>query len=251
MIKRIILRSLVSYFSLSRRYSGSQGNYDDPEEWEMEIGPKGSLVIRGCDVVHLAQEYGTPLFIVDKQKLERTFFDFLSAFKDKYEKIEIAYSYKTNPLPSVIKILHDFGASAEVISPFELWLALKLGVPPDKIIYNGPAKTEDALRSAISNKIKLINIDGPTEIDLIARLSKMHTHSQQVGVRVVTGVGWASQFGFKIKNGTAFKAFQELVGLQNVDPCGLHLHLGTGIKDIQTYIQAIDEILDFSVQLKK
>ena len=65
-------------------------------------------------------------------------------------EVDVFYSYKTNPVPAVLHRLHERGIGAEVISPYELWLALRLGVPGDRIIYNGPAKSADSIRTAIA-----------------------------------------------------------------------------------------------------
>ena len=208
-------------------------------------------MIQGCDCVSLAKQYGTPVYVVDKKRLKKNYFDFYNSFQQRYPCIEIAYSYKTNPLPGVLKTLHDFGASAEVVSPFELWLALKLGVPAERIIYNGPGKTEESLNVAVSNKIKVINIDDPAEIETINRFAIQHNHKQQVGVRVVTSVGWKSKLGISIKGGGAFKAFQNIKRFQNMIPIGLHVHIGTGINNIETYLQAIKDILDLSLLVRK
>ena len=70
---------------------------------------------------------------------------------------DIFYSYKTNPVPAVLRRLHDRGIGAEVISPFELWLAIELGLPGDRIIYNGPAKSADSIRQAIDHDVHLVN----------------------------------------------------------------------------------------------
>jgi diaminopimelate decarboxylase len=114
-------------------------NHDklSPDLWQLESNSSGQLMIQGIDSVHLSREYGTPLFVVDKNRLKTNYFHFYNSFKKFYPYVEIAYSYKTNPLPGALKALHEFGASAEVVSPFELWLALKLDVPPVKIIFNG------------------------------------------------------------------------------------------------------------------
>lgn len=218
--------------------------------WDMAINGRNHLVVGGCDCIELADIYGTPLHLVNLEQLKKNYDGFLYCFKQIYPNTEVFYSYKTNPVPKILKILHKFGAGAEVISHFELWLALKLGVPSEKIIYNGPCKTEESLNVAIANRIKLINIDGMGEIEIIDRLAKRYGHKQQVGVRVITSVGWGSQFGLSIKTGAAFRSFEHLAKLQNVIPCGLHIHLGTGIKNIRTYLQAIKEVLDLSVLLK-
>jgi diaminopimelate decarboxylase len=127
-------------------------NHLSPHLWDLEVRDNGHLFVAGCSLKDLAYKYGTPLYVIDKKRLEKNYFTFLNAFKSAYENVEIAYSYKTNPTPGVLKILHDVGANAEVISHFELWLALRLGVPGEKIVFNGPGKTKEAFESAFSHK---------------------------------------------------------------------------------------------------
>jgi len=163
--------------------------------------------------------------------------------------VGIGYSYKTNPLPSVLRALHDMGAWAEVISHFELWLALKLGVPPERIIYNGPAKSDQGLRVAIERGVRLISIDNLDEIDRIAGIARALDRRPSIGVRLVSSVGWSGQFGHGIANGEAAEAFSRLMAQPHLDPCGLHVHLGTGLHDIGKYLQAITEALEFAREL--
>jgi diaminopimelate decarboxylase len=201
-------------------------------------------------VVGLADEFGTPLYVVDHGRLRKNYTGFLGAFRRGYPEVEVDYSYKTNPLPGVLRALHRLGAGAEVISPFELWLALELGVPPDRITFNGPAKTEQGLALAVSRGIRLINIDNLSEIDAIQRLASDAGSVQQVGVRVTTSVGWSSQFGLSLRNGAALEAFDRISRSGNLKPCGLHLHLGTGIKSTTVYRQAVREVLEFADLLR-
>ncbi|NOZ52941.1 MAG: hypothetical protein GXP08_07325 [Gammaproteobacteria bacterium] len=222
-----------------------------PNWWNLAVNESQHMEVQGCDVSDLTAAYGTPLYVIDKQRLVANYNNFYNSFHKHYPKIIIGYSYKTNPLPSILSVLHDTGAYAEVISEFELWMALKLGVPANKIIFNGPSKTQQSLALAVTNQIMMINIDGFAEIDTIDSLAKKNRHTQQVGVRVVTSVGWSSQFGLGIKNGSALEAFKRLKTKQHIKPCGLHLHLGTGLKNIDTYLQAIKEVLDFSKQLSE
>lgn len=218
--------------------------------WDLEVGGNDHLRVGDLDVAELAVKYGTPLHIIDKKRLKKNYTRFYNAFADHYPFVEIGYSYKTNPLPGTLKILHDCGACAEVISHFELWLALQLGVLPSKIIFNGPAKTKQALDLAIEHKIKIINIDSFSEIDVINECAVKHCVQQKVGVRVISSVGWASQFGLSIANGNALEAFKRLAKLDNVVPCGLHIHLGTGIRNINIYQKAIREILEFAILIQ-
>jgi diaminopimelate decarboxylase len=221
-----------------------------PELWDASVNDKGHLVLGGLDAVDLADELGTPLHVVDKGRLRQNYIDFRESFRRHYPHVEIGYSYKTNPLPGVLRSLHDFGASAEVISHFELWLALELGVPPERVIFNGPAKTTPGLSLAVSRGVGLINIDNLNEIDTIQHLASDFGRIQKIGVRVITSVGWSSQFGLSIRHGAARKAFEVALQCGNIEPCGLHIHLGTGIKDLRTYVQAVREVLDFANELR-
>lgn len=219
--------------------------------WSVSSNDDGHLVIGGCDVVELARQFGTPLHVVDENSLVNTFRTFREAFLKYCPRVEVGYSYKTNPLPGVLSTLHKAGASAEVISHFELWLALKLGMPGERIIFNGPAKTPDALALAVSQQVKLINVDNSEEIPAIHKLALDQGIRQRVGVRIVPSVGWAGQFGFNIRSGAALAAFRRIKQLDRLIPCGIHVHLGTGIKNVEIYVTALKEALEFAKLIER
>jgi diaminopimelate decarboxylase len=241
----------VSRRNDARRVQLGQERGIPPETFGASVSPAGHLVIGGCDVADLARRFGTPLYVVDAQKLRNDYAAFSGGFSAVYPHVEIGYSYKTNPLPGVIRVLHDCGALAEVISHFELWLALRLGVAPHDIIFNGPAKTAEAIDLAVAHRVKLINIDGLDEIDLLAAATARNRTTQRVGVRVVTSVGWQAQFGLRLRTGEARDAFERLRKISQLEPIGLHVHLGTGIKNVPLYLAAIREMLVFARELQR
>ncbi len=244
-VKGAVLKAINAY---DKRHGGPEAL--PYSEWGMTVSPEGELCWDGCSLVALAREHGTPLYVVSRSRLEKNYRGFLGAFASRYPKVEVGYSYKTNPLPGVIKALHEFGASAEVISHFELWLALQLGVAPDNIMLNGPGKSDAALELAVERGIRLINVDNLDEIAKIDRLAAHFGRKQQIGVRVVTSVGWSAQFGLSIETGAAREAFQRMKAAQHLVPCSLHAHLGTGIRDAQVYFRAVGEILAFARQMR-
>jgi diaminopimelate decarboxylase len=222
-----------------------------PALWDAGVDADGQLVLGGCDAVGLAERFGTPLFVVDKARLRKDYTAVLEGFRRHHPSVEVSYSYKTNPLPGVLRTLHDWGAGAEVISHFELWLALRLGVPPEQVIFNGPAKTHEALALAVSRGVRLINVDNLSEIDAIEKLAAQEGRTQRIGVRVVTSVGWSGQFGLGIRQGDAREAFERARRCPHLDPCALHLHLGTGIKNVEVYLRAVREVLEFADELRE
>ncbi len=249
--KRVWLRLARRADLRRRRQLGMEHGDLPPELWDAQVDGQGHLVIGGCDVVQLADRFGTPLYLADRGRLSRNYESFVGSFRRHYPHVELDYSYKTNPLPGVLRALHGLGAGAEVISPYELWLALKLDVPPDRVTFNGPAKTEPGLDRAVSSGIRMINIDNLAEIDSIQTFAARAGRKQRVGVRVTTSVGWSSQFGLGIQSGAAREAFERARRCQNLEVCGVHLHLGTGIKDTGVYVQAVREVLELARTLRE
>ena len=248
-VKKILIRS-VHARNERERSRLQQNNGIAPAAWGASVNAAGHLVIDGFDIAELAAEFGTPLHVVSRARLLADYARFESSFKKLYPKTAIGYSYKTNPLPGVINVLHDAGALAEVISHFELWLALELGVSPERIIFNGPGKTRDAIELAVNRGISMINVDGLAEVDEIAQAALAARHTQNVGVRVITSVGWSSQFGLSIAAGHAMEAFRRMRRHPQLLPAGLHFHLGTGIRDVSIYLQAVRETLEFAQALR-
>jgi len=234
-VKRTIYRLLQSQIERSARDQKGL----DLSLWEAAVDHHHHLIMGGCDCTRLAADHGTPLFVVDEKKIRKNFQAFHGALTAHGIEQGIYYSYKTNPVPAILRVLHDCGAGAEVISPYELWLALKLGVPPDRIIYNGPNKSVEGLQTAIDHGIKLININSLSEIDHIERLAAGSGKTACVGVRVSPGVGWGAQFGLKLENGEALAAFRKMAGCPHIDPQAIHFHLGTNLQNAHLYQSAL------------
>jgi diaminopimelate decarboxylase len=250
LVKKAALRS-VHRRNEAWQVANNRGTHLPPALWGLTVNGAGHLCADGCDFRELARTYGTPLHVVNTDDLRANYDTFLGAFRREYPQVEIGYSYKTNPVPGVLQTLHGFGACAEVISHYELWLALQLGVAPEMVIFNGPAKTDAAVELAVSRGIRIINVDGLPEIDRIAAVAARYGRRQGVGVRVTTSVGWSSQFGVPISDGTALAAFERLAQIEQLNPQGIHIHIGTGIRNVAVYEQAISEVLAFAETLRQ
>lgn len=248
-LKRLVL-SQVHKRNESRRPGPGQLRHIAQQYWGATYSESGDLTIGNGSVAELAKQFGTPLYVVDRQGLERAYTTFIGGFQRHYPKVNVGYSYKTNPLPGVIAELHRLGAWAEVISHFELWLALRLGVPGERILFNGPAKTPEAIELAVREGVAMINIDSLAEVEAVARSAEHWGRVQPVGVRIVTSVGWSSQFGLGLLSGDAFAAFRRIKEHPSLAPTALHFHLGTGIRETAIYLKAVGEMLEFAGRLK-
>lgn len=243
-ILRLLYKSLICRFEETKKFCL------DCSFWDLHIDKKGHLTIGGCDCIELAKKYGTPLHVVDESLLKNNYHEFYESFNSHNVISEVYYSYKTNPVPGILRILHASGAGAEVISDYELLLALKLKVAPCRIVFNGPNKSDEALGVAIENKIKLINVNSFNEIERIKHIAEKLQVQVNVGVRVCTRVGWADQFGLDIKSGEAFKALERLSEIECMNITGIHIHLGSAIKSPETYKRAVENIVVFLSEIK-
>lgn len=130
----------------------------------------------------LSCKYGTPYYLMDGKVYLHNIHAFKHAFKQRYEKIIVGYSFKTNYVPALCQIAKDAGCYAEVVSEMEMDLALCLGFKD--IIFNGPIKRNDALVKAIKNNA-IIHVDSEYEVDFLCNYKKEHPEtSMRVGLRV-------------------------------------------------------------------
>lgn len=250
-IKDILIKRLLKEDQDRRAHLPKEFNGLTPELWDCSINDAGHLCVQDRDLTEIAAEFGSPLYVVDKQRLVKNYQKFVGAFRDLYPKVELGTSYKTNPLPGVLQALHEAGTYAEVISHFELWLALRLGLPGERILFNGPGKGVEGMKLAVQKDVQVINVDSLYEVEVIAEEARRLGKIQPVGVRVVTSVGWSSQFGLSIAEGRAMEAYEAIAQQDSLKAMGMHMHLGTGIKNIPTYVQAVREMLDFAVVLRE
>lgn len=212
---------------------------------------QGHLVVGGCDTLELAEAYGTPLFVVDRGALEAQYRSFAAGLQESGVESRIFYSYKTNPVPGILRVLHGCGAGAEVISPYELWLAGQLGVPPQEIVYNGPNKSRSALRTAIDLGIRLININSQAEMELIEEMAAASGHRVRAGVRITPASGWGGQFGLKVQNGEALAAFAALAQSSRIEAAAIHFHLGTNLKHARHHLAALAEVFALMAEIRE
>lgn len=217
----------------------------------------GSLVkpieeIDGILVKDLVKQYGSPLFVLSEKKIRSNQRNALRIFKSRYPKVQFAWSYKTNYLKAVCAVYHSEGSWAEVVSEFEYQKARRLGIPGEKIIFNGPDKSEKALVTAIKENAK-IHIDHFDELYKVIEITEEENLQANVAIRVNMDVGiypkW-DRFGFNYENGEAWQALKRIVNSKHLKLIGLHTHIGTYIMSTDAYKIAANKLVDLAKGLK-
>ncbi|MHC5116244.1 MAG: type III PLP-dependent enzyme domain-containing protein [Planctomycetota bacterium] len=173
-------------------------------------------------IQNLASQYGSPFYLVDRNRFESNFDDLVTAFGSRYSPFILAYSYKTNYLPYLCNIIRQKGGWAEVGSRMEYDLAIKIGQDPKKIIFNGPVKTADDIALALDNGSSL-NVDSEAELAMVIDYAQQHPERQvPIGLRI--NIGLSDEAGQShIQNSLK-------VGRFGLDPANLLMANGSWLK---------------------
>jgi len=193
--------------------------------------------IAGVPVSSLLGEYGSPLFVISEQRLRQNVRKLLRAFETRYPSVTYSWSYKTNYLGAVCNTLHQEGAWAEVVSAFEYEKARSLGVPAQKILFNGPHKERSILERVVQEGAR-IHLDHLDELYLLEDVAKQAKAKVEVTMRLNFDTGFTepwSRFGFNIESGQAMDTARIIGESEHLELKGLHSHLGTFVIDPRAY----------------
>lgn len=157
------------------------------------------MTINKTIIKKLRNEYGDAFYLLDSEQFKKNYLELKNAFSELYSNFNIAYSYKTNYTPKLCKIVNELEGYAEVVSEMEAELAIKCGVKPERIIWNGPIKNLDKLKEYLHMGVT-VNMDSIEEAEYIQKLAEVTEKTLNVGIRCNYDVkdGVVSRFGFDI-----------------------------------------------------
>jgi diaminopimelate decarboxylase len=217
------------------------------------VNDAGHLTIGGADVPALAREFGTPLYIVDEDRIREN----CRAYANALGNGTVAYASKAFACTHMVRIIQEEGLCADVASGGELYTALKGGLPPERIYFHGNNKTEEELRYAINTGIRRIVANGTEELHNISRIARELGVTASVSIRLSPDVTdqnihaavqaglLDSKFGVPIATGAAHRTVELARSLEHIALEGIHCHIGSPIYEIETYIAAVKAMTDF------
>ena len=219
------------------------------------VGAGGRLAVGGCDVLTLAAEYGTPLFVYDEAHLRARCREAVEAFGNG-----ATYAAKAFLCRAMAALVHEEGMAIDVASGGELHVALSAGVPGERLVLHGNNKSEAELAQALAAGVGRIVVDSHDELDRIESLVAGGASPPHVLVRVTPGVeahthvyvmtGQAdSKFGFGLASGEATAAVARAASSPAVELGGIHAHIGSNVFALPSFAQAVDVLADFVVPL--
>jgi diaminopimelate decarboxylase len=218
---------------------------------------KGKLFAEGVSVEDIAGQAGTPIYIYSKA----TFVDHLAKIQQAYAHLEtmVCYSVKACGNIHILKFMAEAGSGFDIVSGGELYRVLQAGGDPSKVVFAGVGKTDIEILEALDAGIGYFNIESEAELENLIRLARQRGKRPRVALRVNPDVDYKThaflttgkretKFGVDIER--AVKVFSGYGNDPAVNLCALHVHLGTGGKKIDPYVEAVKKILPLIDRLR-
>ena len=217
----------------------------------------GNLFAENVNVEKIADEVGTPVYIYSKA----TFKEHLQKIQDAYSRLDttICYSVKACGNINILKFMAEIGSGFDIVSGGELYRVLQAGGEPSTIVFAGVGKTDNEIIEALNADIGYFNIESEAELENLIQLAKQQGKQTKAALRVNPDVMYKThaflttgkketKFGVDIER--ALKVFADYGDNAAVNLCAIHVHLGTGGKKIDPYVEAVEKILPLIDQLR-
>ncbi len=217
-----------------------------------KINDENHLEIGSCDVVELAEKYGTPLYVFDEETIRRSCMGYKEAFS-QYKNSLMLYASKAFMTKAMCCIIKEEGFGLDVVSGGEIYTAVSVNFPMEKVFFNGNNKTIDELDLAIESNVGRITVDNFLELALLDNLAKSKGCKVNILLRITPGIECHtheyiqtghldSKFGFDLSQ---LDEAIELINEQysNLVLKGLHGHIGSQIFETQVYYDVAEVVL--------
>jgi len=222
------------------------------------------LKSEGVEIQKIAEDRSTPFYCYSKRAITENYNNFSNSFKNI--DVKICFSLKSNSNLSILKILSNLGAGADVVSEGELKKALKANIQANSIVFSGVGKTEEEISFAIKNHCLQINVESLSELNRVNTIAGNIGNKQKVALRInpdvdpnthekITTGKSENKFGISVKD--AFDIFKNSGDYKNIILDGIAFHIGSNINEIkpfedsfQTTSSLLQNLSDINVPIK-
>lgn len=223
------------------------------------LNESGHLSIGGCDLIRLAEEFGTPLYIFDEVTLRRRCTEYGTEFGSRYPDTLVIYACKAFINRALAQLFKEEGLGLDVVSAGELAIAKSVDFPLSKVYFHGNNKTREELELALNWGVGRIVVDNFYELSLLTEVAKKAGIVQDILLRLCPGIdphthryvatGVAdSKFGFPMAQ--AKEALARSLSAPNLNLVGLHVHLGSLIYELEPYQETVEVVLRFAAEMR-
>ncbi|MEE9422666.1 MAG: diaminopimelate decarboxylase [Gammaproteobacteria bacterium] len=208
------------------------------------------------DVEHLAQTYGTPLYIYSRATLERHWHAFDQALSGRPHLI--CYAVKANSNIALLALLARLGSGFDIVSIGELERVLRAGGTADRIVFSGVGKTTDEIERALETGIRCFNVESAAELQRIGEIASAQGAQAAISLRVNPDVDAGThpyistglkenKFGIDVDS--AYELFLQAADMSALKITGIDCHIGSQLTSTQPFVDALERVLSLSDRL--
>ncbi len=220
------------------------------------------LTIGGCDTVELAKEFGTSLIVYDENEIRNNCRAFVGSIQKNYNgNGRVLYASKAFSCKEIYRIVNDENMGIDVVSGGELYTALSVGFPAEKICFHGNNKKYSELVEAVEAGVGRIVVDNLTELETLNAIAGEKGKKVSIMFRIKPGIDAHthdfvrtgqidSKFGLALETGEAMQGVKTALAMPNVELKGVHCHIGSQIFDIDPFELAAEVMMKFISNIK-
>ena len=228
----------------------------------ISVNEKGHLTFAGYDTVELAEKYGTPLYLMDEDKIRQRVREYKKAMSDFMPQGSVPeFASKAFSCRRIYRIMAEEGIDIDIVSPGELYTAVTAGFPMERAFFHGNNKTDGDIELAVEKGVGYFVVDNEDELYALDRCASKHGIVQKILLRVTPGIdphthkkistgSVDSKFGTAIGTGQAEEIVAKAIDLKNIELCGYHCHIGSQIFDSEPFHTASEIMLKFIADIK-
>ena len=228
----------------------------------LSLNSEGHLTFAGVDTVKMAEKYGTPLYLMDENKIREHIAAYKNAMAKYFPKGSVPeFASKAFSAKQIYRIAAEEGIHIDAVSQGEIYTALKAGFPMEHCFFHGNNKTDDDLTFAVNHGVGYIVLDSEDEVLALNEIAGKNGVVQKTLLRVTPGIdphthkkistgSVDSKFGSAIETGQALELTEKILKCENISLLGFHCHIGSQIFESAPFTTAADMMFSFIADVK-
>ena len=228
----------------------------------LSVNDLGHLAIAGIDACELAETFGTPLYVLDEDRMRGKCRTYVEAMRNYFPVGSMPlFASKTLCFKGIYPVVQSEGMGADVVSAGEISTALAAGFPADLLYFHGSNKTDAEIAYGVAKGVGHFVVDNVDELEALSREAQSRGITQKVLLRVTVGLDphtlaaintgkVDSQFGVPIETGQALQFVRQALATPGVEVEGYHSHIGSQIFEATSFCDQVDRLLAFACDVR-
>ena len=225
-------------------------------------GADGVLRFAGQSVCELADRWGTPLYLMDEDRIRANCRMYLGAFRESFGADALPlYAGKAAAFRQMYRIMAEEGLGVDAVSPGEIATALSVGYPAENIYYHGDGKTDADIAFALDRGVGCFIVDNGNELIALNEAAGARGLRQKILLRITPGIDPHTykaintgavdvKFGVPLETGQAMEFVRAALSMPHLEVAGLHCHVGSMVFDEDVFLRTVDLMVDFMAEVR-